>query len=204
MTKIGLYVLDRTLKITEQPKVASGDENALQIHVRFSGGWDGYTKSAVFFTSTDDTVYEVLLTDGVCVVPHEVLAKSGYLYIGVRGVTATAVKPTTLVKYKIERGAPAGDGTTVEPTPDVYQQILAKIDSIVTEGVAGPKGDKGDPGPAGADGKPGKDGERGPQGEKGDTGPAGYSPVRGTDYWTEADKAEIKSYVDTAILGGAW
>ena len=35
-------------------------------------------------------------------------------------------------------------------------------------------------------------------------GGAGYSPVRGKDYWTEADKAEIKSYVDNAILGGAW
>ena len=32
----------------------------------------------------------------------------------------------------------------------------------------------------------------------------GKTPVRGTDYWTEDDKAEIKSYVDTAILGGAW
>lgn len=32
----------------------------------------------------------------------------------------------------------------------------------------------------------------------------GYIPVRGTDYWTEADKAEIKSYVDNAILGGSW
>jgi hypothetical protein len=32
----------------------------------------------------------------------------------------------------------------------------------------------------------------------------GATPVRGTDYWTEADKAEIKSYVDEAILGGAW
>lgn len=32
----------------------------------------------------------------------------------------------------------------------------------------------------------------------------GYSPVRGIDYWTEEDKAEIKSYVDEAILGGAW
>ena len=35
-------------------------------------------------------------------------------------------------------------------------------------------------------------------------GKDGYSPVRGTDYWTEADKAEIKSYVDQAILNGAW
>lgn len=35
-------------------------------------------------------------------------------------------------------------------------------------------------------------------------GSKGSSPVRGTDYWTEADKAEIKSYVDEAILGGTW
>lgn len=35
-------------------------------------------------------------------------------------------------------------------------------------------------------------------------GADGKTPVRGTDYWTDADKAEIKSYVDDAILGGAW
>ena len=51
------------------------------------------------------------------------------------------------------------------------------------------KGEKGDKGDAGANGSNGKD---------------GYSPVRGTDYWTEADKNEIKSYVDQAILNGAW
>lgn len=39
---------------------------------------------------------------------------------------------------------------------------------------------------------------------KGDPGADGKTPVRGTDYWTDADKAEIKSYVDEAILGGAW
>lgn len=35
-------------------------------------------------------------------------------------------------------------------------------------------------------------------------GEDGYTPVRGTDYWTAADIAEIKSYVDDAILGGSW
>lgn len=35
-------------------------------------------------------------------------------------------------------------------------------------------------------------------------GAAGKTPVRGTDYWTAADIAEIKTYVDNAILGGAW
>lgn len=32
----------------------------------------------------------------------------------------------------------------------------------------------------------------------------GYSPVRGEDYWTEEDIAQIKGYVDEAILGGKW
>lgn len=38
----------------------------------------------------------------------------------------------------------------------------------------------------------------------GKDGENGKTPERGVDYWTEADKAEIKSYVDDAILGGAW
>ena len=39
---------------------------------------------------------------------------------------------------------------------------------------------------------------------KGAKGDNGDTPIRGTDYWTDADKAEIKSYVDEAILGGEW
>lgn len=59
----------------------------------------------------------------------------------------------------------------------------------------GEKGDNGKDGVNGADGKDGTDGKNGTD---------GYSPVRGKDYWTPEDIAEIKSYVDDAILGGAW
>jgi len=45
------------------------------------------------------------------------------------------------------------------------------------------------------------------KGLKGDTGAAGYTPVRGTDYWTAADIATMESYlnnyVNTVILEGA-
>lgn len=30
------------------------------------------------------------------------------------------------------------------------------------------------------------------------------TPEKGVDYWTEADKNEIKEYVEEAILGGSW
>jgi hypothetical protein len=74
----------------------------------------------------------VFLDNGKCTVPHEVLAKPGELLIGIRGVNpeGQVIRATTLVKYRIESGAPAGDGTVVEPTPDVYQQILAKLENV--------------------------------------------------------------------------
>ena len=31
-----------------------------------------------------------------------------------------------------------------------------------------------------------------------------HTPVRGEDYWTDEDIAEIKGYVDSAILNGVW
>lgn len=37
---------------------------------------------------------------------------------------------------------------------------------------------------------------------KGDPGTDGYTPVKGTDYWTTEDIAGIQSYIDTQI-GGA-
>lgn len=129
MTMIRLVATDQLLSIAHQPKVASGDQNSVAIHVDFDSKWDAYGKSAVFFTSKNKTAYEVILTDGECTVPHEVLAKPGNIYIGVRGVDSTnrKVKTSSLVKYKIAEGTPSGDGTTAEPTPDVYQQLLTSV-----------------------------------------------------------------------------
>jgi len=39
---------------------------------------------------------------------------------------------------------------------------------------------------------------------QGAQGPKGDKPIKGVDYWTEADIAEIKGYVDDAILNGEW
>ena len=53
-------------------------------------------------------------------------------------------------------------------------------------------------------GSRGSNGLNGKDGKDGKNGQDGYTPVRGTDYWTETDIAAIKSYVDDAILNGEW
>jgi hypothetical protein len=125
MTTINLLANDQHLSVTAQPKIASGDQNSVLLHVDLTAEWDGYGTSAVFFTGEDSTVYEVILVDGNCTVPHEVLADAGLLYIGIRGVKDDMIKTSSLVKYKIVQGAPVGEGTTVPPTAGVYEQLLA-------------------------------------------------------------------------------
>lgn len=58
-------------------------------------------------------------------------------------------------------------------------------------GEIGPQGPKGDTGETGATGPQGPQGIQGIQGPKGDTGADGHTPVKGTDYWTQADQTAI-------------
>ena len=97
---------------------------------------------------------------------------------------------------------------------------------IAVADLKGAKGDKGEPGDAGTDGitphigdngnwyigstdtgkpsrgatgTPGKDGAKGAPGAP---GAAGHTPVKGTDYWTAADKQEIVNNVLAALPDG--
>ena len=70
-----------------------------------------------------------------------------------------------------------------------YRQRIANINSEWSEAVMMAPGQQGEPG---KDGEDGKDGE------------PGYTPQKGVDYWTDAYKADIKKYVDDAILNGTW
>lgn len=70
------------------------------------------------------------------------------------------------------------------------------------QGIQGPKGDKGDKGDTGATGPQGAQGAvgpQGPQGIQGETGATGYTPVKGVDYWTDADQESIIQQVVTAL-----
>lgn len=93
----------------------------------------------------------------------------------------------------------------------------------------GPRGPQGEQGPAGRDGIDGQDGYSptvqivegegrhviaitdkngthtttvldGSDGAQGEEGPAGYTPVRGTDYWTAADQQTVIDAAVAAVL----
>lgn len=70
-------------------------------------------------------------------------------------------------------------------------------------GATGSQGPKGDTGPQGPKGDTGNTGAAGPQGEQGEPGNDGHTPVRGTDYWTDSDKAAIIEDVLEEIHQGA-
>ncbi|MEI3089738.1 MAG: hypothetical protein V8T01_07210 [Oscillospiraceae bacterium] len=92
-----------------------------------------------------------------------------------------------------KRGAAGADGVTPH-IGDNGQWYLGTTDTgKPSRGVTGAKGDTGATGPQGPKGDPG---------EKGDPGAPGKTPVRGTDYWTAADKQEIVNSVIAALPDG--
>ena len=70
------------------------------------------------------------------------------------------------------------------------------------EALKGEKGDKGDKGDTGATGAQGIQGAKGDKGDTGAPGKDGKTPVKGTDYWTAADKQEIVDSVIAALPDG--
>lgn len=125
MTVITLYTADLALYTADHPKVASGNKDSVQAFVNFDSKWDGYAKSGIFHTAKSSKEYESVMTSNRCIVPKEVLAEAGHVFISVRGVSSAngSVKQSAEVRYKVEKGS---DGMMVfEPSPDVYRQLLS-------------------------------------------------------------------------------
>lgn len=126
-------------------------------------------------------------------------------------VTATKSGKTTTISVDGTDIAAVNDGVDGKPgaagadgiTPTIGGNGNWYIGSTDTgkpsRGVMGPRGPKGDTGSQGPQGENGDTGATGPQGPKGDPG---HTPVKGTDYWTEADKQDIVNYVLAALPDG--
>lgn len=94
---------------------------------------------------------------------------------------------------------------TAKNLNEIQDSIIALEDTVGDDGAIPHIGDNGNWYIGNTDtGKPsrGATGATGPQGPKGETGTDGKTPVKGTDYWTAADKQEIVNSVIAALPDG--
>lgn len=96
-------------------------------------------------------------------------------------------------------GANGEDGVSVTHRWNGTVLEVTSASGTTSADLKGAKGDTGATGAAGKDGANGKDGAAGAAGKDGKDGADGKTPVKGTDYWTAADKAEIVNETIAAL-----
>lgn len=125
-------ITDQHLQLVNEPLIASGGVDEVQIRFEFCNLWEKCGKTAVFYRDPE-TVYHVPIADGIVTVPHEVLTDEGYFYFGVMGA-ADNIRTTEVIKVKVVLGAiTQATAEHEEPTPDVYQQLMAAYGRVEQE-----------------------------------------------------------------------
>lgn len=193
-----LYAEKNKISVRKKETITSGSVNVYTARFEFSDDWQGLTRKAVFKAGKESRT--VLLDEsGECAVPWEVLASPGQqLMAGVFGAADETALPTTWALLGlILNGVPGDVEGSKPPTPDLWEQELAKKqdrlkgqpDQLVgfdaegnavakdageaMQGPPGPPGPQGPPGPKGDTGDTGPQGPAGPKGDQGESGPQG-------------------------------
>lgn len=182
----------------ERDKLADGQIAFVSFRFVFDNEWEGLYK-VVQFMQGENTYNISLGVDGYsCKMPSELQAGCAEMSLfGYVPDDETALRATTApIKLRIEQSGFSSSGSeVVPPTPDLYQQLIAKIDEKIAsvhdgadgasayeiavengytgteaEWLSSLKGEKGDAG---------EQGIQGIQGEKGDTGEQGLQGIQG-------------------------
>ena len=162
---------------------------------------DCHTLTAYAYVTDDTGAYTMVQQDFAV---HKRAKPAGYVYtptdqltlqtiqrqIGDLADLTTEAKDTLVAAInEVARTGGGGAGSMDLRVADGYVQYSTDggetwANLIAVAELKGAKGDKGDPG------------------EKGEPGAPGKTPVRGTDYWTAADKQEIVNSVIAALPDG--
>ena len=174
-------VKNQSIEILEREVLADHQIQYVQFKFVFDGDWKRFHK-VVQFSQCDETYSIVLGVDGTsCYLPAELHVGAAKMSVfGYDTEADTTVRATTVpVTLNIRASGFDGEDTPIPPTPDLYAQLLQKIqeggsgmsayDIAVTHGFNGTeaewleslRGKDGTDGRDGVDGRDGKDGANG-------------------------------------------
>lgn len=87
--------------------------------------WQGFTKTAVFWQSSDER-YEVLLDEAdSCDIPWEVQRKDGFMFIGLLGRSENVTLASKVLIVPVNEGTQAGTSESSVTQP-VYDTLIAQ------------------------------------------------------------------------------
>lgn len=112
------------------PKVADKSIEFVQFQFLLSEDWDGYTVTAQF--SQKGSTYNQLLVDGCCMLPADI--GEGKCFVSVFGYKHGEPGRGTVLPlmFTVDPSGFVSNGNVpVPPDPDLYAQLLAKIDAAV-------------------------------------------------------------------------
>lgn len=143
-----------------------------------------------------ETAYQQVISDGKCMVPYEVLESPGSVLVGCYGTSQGKRISTNWLPLEVKSGAYVSDATAPEvPLPDVWEELITSRLSYIGENGNWQIYDLSEN--EYKDSEISARGDKGDKGDKGDSGADGYTPIRGVDYWTDADQEEIEGFINT-------
>lgn len=133
-----LYANKNQLTVRKKEPVTSGSVNVYHIRFDFSDDWNGLSRTVIFRAGVESRAV-LPEEDNETVIPWEVLKESNLpLYCGVYGaIGSRVVLPTIWANLGlIQEGVPGNSPGTKPPTPDLWEQELAKKgDALAYDGL---------------------------------------------------------------------
>lgn len=122
----------QTIRATNYNMVVSDSVNFVSASFDFDDEWSEYVKT-VTFTNTKTHVSKSILLDSAltCHIPWEVLDEEGKLNVYAEGFYNGSVATTATMRAPLSiKDSGRGNCGYPSPTPDVYQQILERLNHI--------------------------------------------------------------------------
>ncbi len=121
--RIQISVVDKIAQQTCDTVYVCGNSDYV-VDFSFDSDWDEYLVKTARFITGDSRVFDVVFEGNSCEVPT--ISKTHVLYVG---VFAGELCTTTAAKVLARKSILCDDGSPEEPTPDVYAQIMDKLNA---------------------------------------------------------------------------